>query len=235
MNADSETAKSIEGQVVGIADKIDTICAVFAAGKKPTGSSDPLGVRRAALGIIKTILEHNLKLNLSEIIEQAIEYLPLKADVKADVEEFFVQRLIIFLNSDYSKNILEACSGVNPCKDLNDYVLRVKAISNLNDEKLLENANRVLRILKEEVNTPVNEALFVEQAEKDLYKSIQGVVFAGDYSKYLNDLISINPVVTKFFDDVLVMDKDENIKNNRLSLLNSLKNKYIILTDFSKI
>ena len=53
LNSDSETAKSIEGQVVGIADKIDTICAVFAAGKKPTGSSDPLGVRRAALGIIK--------------------------------------------------------------------------------------------------------------------------------------------------------------------------------------
>lgn len=239
LNADSETAKSIEGQVVGIADKIDTICAVFAAGKKPTGSSDPLGVRRAALGIIKTILEHNLKLNLSEIIEQAIEYLPLKADVKADVEEFFVQRLIIFLNSDYSKNVLEACSGVNiglnPCKDLNDYVLRVKAISNLNDEKLLENANRVLRILKDEVKADINEALFVEQAEKDLYKAIQGVVFSGDYSKYLNDLISINPVVTKFFEDVLVMDKDESIKNNRLSLLNSLKNKYIILTDFAKL
>ena len=108
LNADSETAKSIEGQVVGIADKIDTICAVFAAGKKPTGSSDPLGVRRAALGIIKTILEHNLKLDLSKVVDEAIALLPVKADVKADVEEFFVQRLIIFLNSDYSKNVLEA-------------------------------------------------------------------------------------------------------------------------------
>ena len=124
---------------------------------------------------------------------------------------------------------------MNPCKDLNDYVLRVKAISNLNDEKLLENANRVLRILKDEVKADINEALFVEQAEKDLYKAIQGVVFSGDYSKYLNDLISINPGVTEFFEDVLVMDKDESIKNNRLSLLNSLKNKYIILTDFAKL
>lgn len=235
LNADSETAKSIEGQVVGIADKIDTICAVFAAGKKPTGSSDPLGVRRAALGIIKTVLEHNLKLNLSEIIEQAISYLPLSADVKADVEEFFVQRLIIFLNSDYSKNVLEACAGINPCRDLCDYLLRVKAISTLNDEKLLENANRVLRILKDEINASVSESLFVEQAEKDLYKAVQGINFAGDYTKYLSDLISINPVVTKFFDDVLVMDKDEHIKNNRLSLLNCLKNKYIMLTDFAKL
>ena len=235
LNADSETAKSIEGQIVGIADKIDTICAVFAAGKKPTGSSDPLGVRRAALGIIKTILEHNLKLDLSKIIDEAIALLP----VKADVEEFFIQRLIIFLNSDYSKNVLEACSGVNiglnPCKDLNDYVLRVKAISGLNDEKLLENANRVLRILKDEVKTDVKENLFIEQAEKDLYKAIQSVNFSGDYERYLSDLIAINPVVTKFFDDVLVMDKDNNIKNNRLSLLNSLKNKYIILTDFAKL
>ena len=208
---------------------------MFAAGKKPTGSSDPLGVRRAALGIIKTILEHNLKLDLSKIIDDAIALLPVSADVKADVEEFFVQRLIIFLNADYSKNVLEACSANNPCKDLCDYVLRVKAISTLNDEKLLENANRVLRILKDGVNNTVSENLFVEQAEKDLFRAVQGVNFAGDYGKYLNDLISINSVVTKFFEDVLVMDKDENIKNNRLALLNSLKNKYIILTDFAKL
>ena len=234
LNADSETAKTPEGQIVGIADKIDTICAVFVSGKKPTGSSDPLGVRRAALGIIKTILEHNLKLDLSKLIDETLELLPVKADVKADVEEFFVQRLIIFLNSDYSKNVLEACASKNPCKDLCDYLKRVKAISGGVDEKLVENANRVLRILKEEAGE-VNESLFVLDAEKSLYKAVQGISFNGDYDKYLSDLISINPVVTKFFDDVLVMDKDEKIKNNRVALLKSLKNKYIILTDFSKL
>ena len=234
LNADSETAKSIEGQIVGIADKIDTICAVFAAGKKPTGSSDPLGVRRAALGIIKTILEHNLKLDLSKLIDETLELLPVKADVKSDVEEFFVQRLIIFLAGDYSKNVLEACASNNPCRDLCDYMKRVKAISGGVDEKLVENANRVLRILKEEVGE-INENLFVLDAEKSLYQAIQGVSFNGDYIGYLNDLTAINPVVTKFFDDVLVMDKDEKIKNNRLALLKSLKNKYIILTDFSKL
>lgn len=234
LNADSETAKSIEGQVVGIADKMDTICAVFAAGKKPTGSSDPLGVRRAALGIIKTVLEHGLKLDLSKLIDETLALLPVQADVKADVEEFFVQRLIIFLNNDYSKNVLEACSSVNPCKDLCDYVERVKAVSGGVDEKLLENANRVLRILKEEAGS-VDETLFTLDAEKDLYKAVQGIKFSGDYKKYLADLTQINPVVTKFFDDVLVMDKDEKVKNNRLALLNTLKNKYIILTDFSKL
>ena len=234
LNADSETAKSIEGQVVGIADKMDTICAVFAAGKKPTGSSDPLGVRRAALGVIKTVLEHGLKLDLSKLIDETLALLPVQADVKADVEEFFVQRLIIFLNNDYSKNVLEACSSVNPCKDLCDYVERVKAVSGGVDEKLLENANRVLRILKEEVGN-VDETLFTLDAEKDLYKAVQGIKFSGDYKKYLADLTQINPIVTKFFDDVLVMDKDEKVKNNRLALLNTLRNKYIILTDFSKL
>ncbi len=234
LNADSETAKSVEGQVVGIADKMDTICAVFAAGKKPTGSSDPLGVRRAALGVIKTVLEHGLKLDLSKLIDETLALLPVQANVKADVEEFFVQRLIIFLNSDYSKNVLEACSSVNPCKDLCDYVERVKAVSGGVDEKLLENANRVLRILKEETDN-VDESLFALDAEKDLYKAVQEIKFSGDYRKYLADLTQINPVVTKFFDDVLVMDKDEKVKNNRLALLNTLKNKYIILTDFSKL
>ena len=234
LNADSETAKSIEGQVVGIADKMDTICAVFVSGKKPTGSSDPLGVRRAALGVIKTVLEHNLKLDLSKLIDETLELLPVKADVKKDVEEFFVQRLIIFLNSDYSKNILEACSSVNPCFDLSDYVERVKAVSGGVDEKLIENANRVLRILKEEAGE-VKQELFVEDAEKALYDAIQTVNFEGDYIKYLNDLTNINTAVSKFFDDVLVMDKDEKIKNNRLALLKSLKNKYIILKDFSKL
>lgn len=234
LNADSETAKSVEGQVVGIADKMDTICAVFAAGKKPTGSSDPLGVRRAALGVIKTVLEHGLKLDLSKLIDETLALLPVQANVKADVEEFFVQRLIIFLNSDYSKNVLEACSSVNPCKDLCDYVERVKAVSGGVDEKLLENANRVLRILKEETGN-VDESLFALDAEKDLYKAVQEIKFNGDYKKYLADLTQINPVVTKFFDDVLVMDKDEKVKNNRLALLNTLKNKYIILTDFSKL
>ena len=235
LNADSETAKSSEGQVVGIADKIDTICAVFAAGKKPTGSSDPLGVRRAALGIIKTILEHNLKIDLSKLIDDALELLPVKADCKADVEEFFTQRLIIFLANDYKKEVLEACTSKNPCVDLADYLARVKAVSTLNDAKLLENANRVLRILKDGVAANVDNTLFILDAEKNLYSEIKKINFAGDYSEYLQSLIAVNPVVTKFFDDVLVMDKDEKIKNNRLALLNELKNKYIMLTDFSKL
>ena len=105
----------------------------------------------------------------------------------------------------------------------------------MNDAKLIENANRVLKILKDSINSDINESLLTIEAEKNLYKEIQNITFNGNYSEYLQNLININPTVTKFFDDVLVMDKDEKIKNNRLALLNDLKNKYIILTDFTKL
>ena len=235
LNAESETASSPEGQAVGIADKIDTICAVFASGRKPTGSSDPLGVRRAALGIIKTVLEHNLKLDLSKLIDDALELLPVNVNCKADVEEFFVQRLIIFLANDYKKEVLEACSTKNPCIDLCDYLERVKVASKIADAKLVENANRILRILKEDVQNEINVTLFTLDAEKNLYDAVSKIKFSGNYEEFLSALIAINPVVTKFFDDVLVMDKDDKIKNNRLALLKELKNKYIMLTDFSKL
>lgn len=235
LNAESETAKGIEGQIVGIADKIDTVCAVFAAGKKPTGSSDPLGVRRAALGVIKTILDGNLKIDIDKYIKEALKLLPVQRDCAEEVNEFFVQRMIIFLADKYSKNVLEACSKKNPLKDIADYVQRVQVVSQMNAPQLVENANRVIRILKDSVGGNVNEKYFVEPIEKTLYNAINNIDENVDYKAYLEELEALNDNVSKFFEDVLVMDKDENVKNNRIALLSLLKSKYEHLTDFSKI
>ena len=235
LNAESETAVGIEGQIVGIADKIDTICAVFAAGKKPTGSSDPLGVRRAALGVIRTILDANLKINIDKYIKEALKGLPVQRDCADEVNEFFVQRMIIFLSEKYNKNILEACASKNPLFDIADYVERVKIVKDLNSPQLLENANRVIRILKDTSENTITESYFKEDAEKVLYANLQKFNDNVDYKTYLNELENLNPSVTKFFDDVLVMDKDENVKKNRLALLTLLRKKYDFLTDFSKI
>ena len=235
LNAESETAVGIEGQIVGIADKIDTVCAVFAAGKKPTGSSDPLGVRRAALGVIRTILDANLKINIDKYIKEALKGLPVQRDCADEVNEFFVQRMIIFLSEKYNKNILEACASKNPLFDIADYVERVKIVKDLNSPKLLENANRVIRILKDTSENTISESYFKEDAEKALYANLQKFNDNVDYKTYLSELENLNPSVTKFFDDVLVMDKDENIKKNRLGLLTLLRKKYDHLTDFSKI
>lgn len=235
LNAESETAKGIEGQIVGIADKIDTVCAVFAAGKKPTGSSDPLGVRRAALGVIKTILDGELKIDVDKYIKEALKLLPVQRDCADEVNEFFVQRMIIFLADKYNKNVLEACSKKNPLKDIADYVQRVQVVSEMNSPQLNENANRVIRILKDSTGENVNEKYFVEPIEKILYNAINNIDENVIYNKYLEELESLNSTVSKFFEDVLVMDKDENVKNNRIALLSLLKGKYEHLTDFSKI
>lgn len=235
LNAESETAKGIEGQIVGIADKIDTVCAVFAAGKKPTGSSDPLGVRRAALGVIKTILDGELKIDVDKYIKEALKLLPVQRDCADEVNAFFVQRMIIFLADKYNKNVLEACSKKNPLKDIADYVQRVQVVSEMNSPQLNENANRVIRILKDSTGENVNEKYFVEPIEKILYNAINNIDENVNYNKYLEELESLNSTVSKFFEDVLVMDKDENVKNNRIALLSLLKGKYEHLTDFSKI
>lgn len=239
LNAESELAESIEGQVVGIADKLDTICAVFIGGKIPTGSSDPLGVRRAALGIIKTIINKDLNLNLSELIAKSLELLPLHADSIVQIEDFFVQRLIIFLAETYRKDVLEACAkNKNPLINLCDFVQRVKLLSEwIDSSKFLpvyESANRIDRILSKDVNEKVDENLLQLDAEKNLFKGIN-IIDDSSYEKLFDGLVTINPQVEKFFEDVLVMDKDEKIKQNRLAMLTMLKKKYNLIADLSAL
>ena len=258
LNADGEIAKTLEGQIVGIADKMDNICAVFAEGKKPTGSSDPLGVRRAALGIIRTILANDLKIDLATLVNEALLLLPISTEgegfvnklkkaagscvsrvsgkITDEIYDFFIQRLIIFLSEKYPKNVLEACAAnKNPLVDLTDYIKRVEVVAKLNSPALLESANRVLRMLKEDSNKQVNKLLFKEPAEGMLLSQIETVSENLSYDAYLKQLEEINPSVEKFFNDVLVMDKDENVKENRLALLTLLKSKYAYLADFSKL
>lgn len=243
LNAESELAEGIEGQVVGIADKLDTICAVFANGKKPTGSSDPLGVRRAALGVIKTIISKNLKLNLSDLIKQTVQLFPKQIEdenaLLEQVEEFFIQRAVIFLSETYRKDVLEACSkNINPLLNLCDFVERVKLISSLLDKPefapIVESAIRISRILKEVSDEEVKPSLFVHDAEKDLFEKIKEIK-TETYEILLSTLKSATPAIEKFFEEVLVMDKDEAIKQNRIAMLSCLKKKYDLVADFSAL
>lgn len=236
LGADSELAETVEGQTVGIADKVDTICAVFVEGKKPTGSSDPLGVRRAALGIIKTIINKQLSINLDGLIEKSLELLPVKKDCIDDITDFFTQRLVIYLADTYKKNILEACAAnKNPLVNLCDYVERVKTFTEVDYQPLLESANRVIRILKDTTAGSVNADLFVADAESMLLAKINEINDNSDYKTCLSGLISANGAIEKFFEDVLVMDHDEKIKENRVALLSLLRKKYERLADFSKL
>ena len=156
--------------------------------------------------------------------------------VTGEIYDFFIQRLIIFLSEKYPKNVLEACAAnKNPLSDLNDYVQRVEVMSKLNSPALLESANRVMRILKEDSKKQVRKDLFVVPAENMLLEQINTLDENLSYDAYLKQLEAITPSVEKFFNDVLVMDKDENVKENRLALLTLLKAKYNHIADFSKL
>ena len=244
LGADSELAETIEGQIVGISDKIDTICAVFAEGKKPTGSADPLGVRRATLGVIKTIIQKQLKINLDELIEKSLKLLPLKTnDTQKTADEikiFFEQRLSILYSEKYSHDVVEACISNRPALvNLLDFANRLEFLSEITKKpdfsSFNEAANRIIRLIKDK-NTAdePDSSLFVNDYETKLYEAVSKIN-ADDYKTLYDELMTVVPAVNAFFDNVLVMDKDEKIKENRLALLNSLKRNFDKIADFSKI
>ena len=246
LNAESQVADSIEGQIVGIADKIDTVVTVFADGKKISGSQDPLGVRRATLGILKTVIIKGLDVNISELLKQSIDLWSDKIEDKEklynNIKEFFEQRLIVFLSDKYKHDILESCiSGKDVLSDLKDFIKRLNIVSDIvakeNYAQFHEAVNRIIRIIKDENNfKPVDTSLFKETAEKELYTVVKDInEHTLTYEELEKALIKVIPNITEFFDKVLVMDNDENIKQNRLSLLNTIKQKYAKIANFSKI
>ena len=246
LNAESEVAESIEGQIVGIVDKIDTVVTVFADGKKISGSQDPLGVRRATLGILKTILQKGLDINVTELLKQTIELLYVKAEdpnkLFETIKDFFEQRLIILLSDKYKHDVLEACiSEKDVLANLKDFVARLDIVSDLIQKEdyaqFHEGSNRIIRLIKNETNfTSVDETLFVLPQEKDLWNVAKGIdENALTYPQLEEKLVKVIPYITEFFDKVLVMDKDEKIKQNRLNMLYAIKQKFAKIADFSKI
>ena len=172
---------------------------------------------------------------MNKLIAKSLELLPVKKDCIHDIQEFFTQRLIIFLNDEYKKDILEACLSKDPLEDLADYVSRVKALSIMNSKELLESANRILKILKEPVHAEIKKELFKHDSESMLYNKINSMPEIFNYDLYLDDLICLIPSINSFFDNVLVLDEDVAVKTNRLAMLTILKEKFEQLCDFSKI
>ncbi len=246
LNAESEVASNIEGQIVGIADKMDTVVTVFADGKKISGSQDPLGVRRATLGILKTVLQKGLDINLTELLKQTIELLPVEVQDKTalfnTVKDFFEQRLIILLADSYKHDVLEACvSEKDVLSDLKDFTKRLNIVSDIikkdNYAQFHEGVNRIIRIIKNEKEfDSVNTALFNNESEKNLW-NVASTINENElsYEELETKLTNIVPYISEFFENVLVMDKDEAIKQNRINMLNAIKQKFATIADFSKI
>jgi len=240
------------GKILSIADKIDNIIGCFATGNVPTGSNDPYAVRRQALGIINIIIEGKHFLSLRELINTAIDAYgdkiekARKTNLIEAISEFFMERLYAFLvASGYRYDCVRAVLSIKP-DDIYDAYLRIKALNEMRKgpefTSLAISFKRVINIIPENFQGSVKKEHFVAPEELNLYTTyeaikvkIQEAIMVHDYDEAFRYAGSLKPHIDLFFDKVLVMDKDETLRNNRLALLKELKDLFYTLADFTQI
>jgi glycyl-tRNA synthetase beta chain len=244
-------------QCVALADRLDSLVGIFGIGQKPSGVKDPFALRRAALSLVRILIEKDLPLNLMQLIDKACEALADKFDagsVGDEVSDYIFDRLRSYYQEQgISFDIVDAVISTKPAV-LSDCDRRVQAVNQFqsNDAAIaLAAANkRIANILKKQGidnerpndSAVINEALFEAEAERQLFRQLVGMqdkvdtlFVEGEYLQGLNELASLRPVVDQFFDDVMVMVDDQAIKTNRLALLGRLLNCFRQVADFSKI
>lgn len=248
--AGDELPATQTGSIISIADKLDTLVGIFSIGQIPTGDKDPFGLRRAALGIIRILLESKVDLNIADLIEHAITTMPSELDtskVQQSLSDFITERMRrYFLEQEFSADTLAAVIAVQSSEPL-DFKERLNAVNqfrNLAEAESLAAANkRIANILKKhdgEIPSNIDEALLQEDAEKNLYQSVRNssdevknLLANKDYAKALTQLASLKEPVDTFFDDVMVNCEDEAIKNNRLALLQNINTLFLGIADIS--
>ena len=246
---DAEPA-SVAGRLVSLADKMDNIVATFSRGLVPTGSQDPFALRRQALGIVHTIIEANYTISISEIADKAMDLRNItdsekRAEIQKNVAEFFTLRLKNVLgDNDVRYDIIDAVlenadeiagTYAKACVTAQEIASGV-----LNDA--IQAFVRVGNISKKAENNVINEALFTLDEEKALYntyvvvaKDVETALNNKDYKTAIDKMQELTAPINNFFDNVMVMDKDEQIKNNRLALLKNIDTLIKSIADFGKI
>ena len=240
------------GDIVSMADKMDTIVGCFGAGLVPTGTADPFGLRRQALGIIRIILEKEYSISLNEFIDESGRQLKEKMErpgqqVKEEVLDFFrVRYQNLLLDKEYPFDVTDAVLSIS-FDELLDVQGRIDALRKARELKDFESIviafKRAMNILKgSPPKREINPALFAESAEKNLYQSflkakerIDLHLNKRDYSSALLEMTQMKKPVDDFFEGVMVMVEDEAIRNNRLGLLDEIGRAFLRIADFSKL
>jgi len=246
---------TIVAQYLALADRIDSIAALFAIGQAPTGERDPFALRRAALGVIRITVERSLDIDLSQVFTAALSQLSdnIKIDgvdaVYKEIDSFVRGRLRgYYLDQGVTHDAFDAVDRVSSLRPY-DIDRRIKAISafrSMPEAAALAAANkRIANILKKSaadsvMDNAVDAALLEEDSEKLLYSQLQSLesavsplLQAGDYEKVLAQLVTLKDSVDVFFDQVMVMCEDEKIKNNRIALLYQLRKLFLKVADIS--
>lgn len=242
------------GAILSIADKIDTITGMFLAGAIPSGSEDPFALRRRASGIVLSMLEKNFDLDIYELVRFSVgQYRDfVKIDegrelkIINDVTDFIMARFKFNYEKDNMRtDLIDAIYSAN-IYSLTEISKRYAAMQKIIDIGKIDDISlpmiRCRNIVKGRNAVSVAPGLLKESSEKELYDEalskeeiIRKDISDGDYDKALAELLDFRTKVDNFFDKVLIMDKIEEVKNNRLSLVSKVLGVYLMIADFSKI
>ena len=259
---DDSIPRSVEGGVLAIADKADSIAGMFALGLQPTGSKDPFALRRAANGIVKIIAEQKLPLPISKLFADArVEYTGSEAErrFKHDfdfgdaVGKFMRERLEFYLRDarGFAYDVVNAVLAAGS-DDVVDAIVRAEAVSDVRGSedfasisvafKRIKNILRQARETKKSIAEQLDPAALADEAEKHLATAIPGTALAvrqlREEKKYASALAQVSRLrqpVDAFFDKVMVMVDDERVRANRLALLRDLLSEFSTIADFSEI
>jgi glycyl-tRNA synthetase beta chain len=258
---EDDVPRTIEGAVLSIADKADSIAGMFALGLIPSGSKDPFALRRQANGIVRTIAEHKLPFRLSEVMHDArARYQDSEAEKKfsnasydESVGSFFRERLEFYLKDvrGYAYDVVDAVLAVDS-DDVVDAAARAEAVSKVRGSADFESISiafkRMKNILRQaddnnrHIVANRDPGALQEEAEKELAAMISPTVAAVEklrssrsYEAALLEVARLRPAIDKFFDKVMVMVEDDNLRANRLALLQTLVKEFSTIADFSEI
>ncbi len=238
------------GALLSLTDKIDNITAFFSIGLIPTGSEDPFALRRQALGIIAVLFAKGYEITLKELVRKALDNLrdaKTPDETKAKILQFFEARIEnILLERGYAPDIIQSVISFSTVIRLMDMQARLEAVKEFKETKecndFLAAIKRVNNITQKAAVSGFREELLAEEPEKKLYETLRSVradseklLTAAKYKEAISLFTTFTVPINNFFDNVLVMDKREEIKQNRLSLLNDIWKTASSVADFSRI
>ena len=253
--AGDDLPESRAGQILAIADKLDTLAGVFSIGKKPSGNRDPFGLRRAALGVVRILIERGVDADLKALIAQAVHEQPdskiAPDELCSELYAFISDRLRrYFLDRDTGLSIetFEAVMVRQPASlvDFDRRLAAVQTFARLDQAESLAAANKrianILRKAGDPEGLAVATKLFDTDAEQTLHNALLNarekagpMLEQRRYAEILNELADLRDPVDRFFDEVMVMADDDAVKNNRLALLGELRALFLDVADISRL